>query len=393
MARVIPAPSFKQFSGMPDKAGSTVFYPRRGNTFARIKSTTPYKYTPAQVLLTSYNRIATQAFSHITDEQRDTWKIYAPNFTRIHMGITCPLTDREAYIGVNVHRQINQQPLSHTAPLIPINTFNFSLSDIWSTTSGPGLLFSLTHDALDYDTAWFLCRASLSFPSSNRRARKNEYRLAGSVNHTSFFPVQPSPQQFYFPTTPFAHIQDYFLFVQLMIFSPDYYQGLQLSQSSQVSLQDCIWRYSSTDYIKYNPSPSSIEFYISSTLVSTLFANGTLYISGEVEEFDPSVAPSVYNYISFDVPTSQIRLAYKTNSSPGFKCFMTFDASGNINLYGEIHEFSDLSSLTESNFFHPYVDPRKVQLSCDRVIPSMVFQVDDSPTNALLLREVTEYVI
>jgi len=340
----------------------------------------------------NYNRLATQAFSNITDQQRDTWKTYAANFARIHMGQTCPLTDRETFIGVNVQRQINRDSIASVAPLIPINTFNFTLSDVYTLSTGPALQFSITHDCTDYDSSWFLCRASMSFPSSNRNARQNDYRLAGSLNHISFYPVQLSPQAFYFPFTPLPHSFDHFIHIQLMLFSSDYFQGIQLAQQNQLNFQDCLWRHSSTEYIKYTPSPSSLEFIISSVTVATLFQNGSLYLKGELTELDPADAPTVYSYISYHPGTSQIRLAYKTKSTPGFKCFLSIDSTGNLNLYGELEEFCDLSLFTESQYFHPYVNPRKCQMSCDLVIPSFIYQVDDSPTNTLRLMEVTEYV-
>lgn len=393
MARVTPAPSFQQFSGKPNKAGSTVFYPRHDKTFARIQNPVPYRYTPAQVLLTGYNRIATQAFSHITDEQRDTWKTYAANFTRVHMGQSIKLTDRECFIGVNCIRQINLDPLALVAPLIPINNFTFTLSDVYSLPSGPGIQFVLTHDCPDIHSSWFLCRASFSFPSSNRNARKADYRLAGSVDHISLYPVQQSPQAFYFPLTTQLHNENFFIHIQIMIFSSDYFQGIQLAAQAQVNTQDCLWRNSATEYIKYNPSPSSLDFVISSTTVAKLFANGNLSLLGAMTELYPADAPAVASYISYHPGTSQIRLAYKTKSSPGFKCYMSIDSSGNVILYGELYEFIDLTSYPETQFFHPYVNPRKCQFSPNKILSAMIYQVDTAPQDILMLREVSENVL
>jgi len=391
MARFTPGPQISQLSGATSKGSQTILYPRGRNTFARIKRGTPWRNTTAQRRVTELNRNATTALQSITDEQRDTWKAYAENFTVVHMGVEIPNTDLEMFISTNFHRQLNEEAISPTAPLIQPEAFSLTVLSTTFLNTSPALLISFNHTALDIDNSWFLIRASTSFPSAGRKARKCDYRLCGSMEHYSLFPVQPSPQTCFVPLTPMNHNDPNYIWIACMILSQDYYKGYQFEGQVQLTTQDCLW-YASPDHtITFNQSLNTLDVKISGVLIARLFQNGNLSLKGELCEYTPAEAPSAFDYIYFHAATTQIRLAYKTKTTPGFKTILTLDADGNCNLYGELYEFMDLSPYSEPLYFHPYCNPRKLQVSVDRITPAFIFFVDDAPQNTLHLREVTTH--
>ena len=391
MAQIRPAPELTQMSGAIHRGSQTILYPRKRNTFARIRRGTPWRNTYAQRRVTELNRNATAAFGSITNSQRDTWITYSANFSVSHMGVIFPNTDLEMFISANFQRQLNELEISSTAPTILPEDFTFTLLSTAFLTTGPGLLISFNHTALDIHDSYFIIRASVSFPSAARKARPCDYRLCGSMYHYSIFPVQPSPQICYIPLSALNHTQDYYIWIACQILSPDYYKGQQHQDQVQLTVNDSLW-YAPPDHsITLNPSLNSFDVSISGVLVARLFQNGNLSLKGEVCEYTPAEAPAAFNYLSYDTGTTEIRFAYKTNSNPGFKTFMAIDAAGDLQLFGELEEFFDLPSLPETMYFHPYLNPRKVQISIDRAQPALVYFVDDAPQNNLCLREVTEY--
>lgn len=390
MAQIKPAPHISQLSGQTQPGSQTILYPRRRHTFSRIKRGTPWRNTPAQVRVTELNKAATAAFGSITDDQRDTWKDYAANFSLVHMGVEVPNTDLEMFISANFHRQLNELPISSTAPSITPESFVFTLLSTSYLSTGPGLLIEFNHTVLDIHDSFFIIRASTSFLSPARKARRVDYRLAGSMNHYSIFPVQPSPQTCYVPLSALTHTDNFYIWIAVQIVSPDYFKGIQQNGQVQLTLNNSLW-YASPDHsITLNQSLNSFDVKISDVLVARLFQNGNLSLKGEVCEYAPADAPPAFNYISYHAPTTQIRFAYKTNSSPGFKTFFSIDASGDLNLFGELREFFNLGSLSETIYFHPYLNPRKLQISIDRAVPALAFFVDDAPQENLCLLEVTE---
>lgn len=391
MARVIPNPSIQQLSGATHRGSQTILFPRGRHTFARIRRGTPWRNTTAQVRVTQLNKNATSAFGSLTDSQRATWKVYASNFFNVHMGVVCPNTDLEMFIATNFIRQLNQDPIATIAPLTPAEPFDFTLLETFFFNHGPGLAMKFSHAATDFDNSWLLIRASHSFPSPARKARKCDYRLCGSMEHYSIFPLQPSPQFCYIPLTPLAHIDNHHIWIACTLISSDYYRNIQVARQSQIEWRDALW-YTPPDHeIIFNAVQGSLDFKISNTLVAQLFQNGNLHLKGEVLECTPAQATPSYNYIHFDNATTQIRLAFKTKETPGFKTFLSLGPTGDCTTFGEIYEFQNLSAHSELLHFHSYLDPRKVQLSVDRQIPSLIFFVDDAPQNSISLREVTEH--
>lgn len=390
MARVTPKPSIQQLSGALHRGSQTILYPRGRHTFARIRRGTPWRNTPAQLSVTAINKIVTKAFQTLTDAQRATWKIYASNFFNVHMGVACQNTDLEMFIATNFIRQLNQDPIATIAPLTPAQPFNFTMLETFFFNQGPGLAMKFSHTATDIHNSWLVIRASLSFPSPARRARKCDYRLCGSMEHYSIFPLQPSPQSCYVPLTPLAHTDNHYIWIDCTLMSSDYYRNIRVARQSQIAWRDALWYKAPDHSITFNAIQGSLDFTISDTLVARLFQNGNLHLKGEVVECTPAQATPSYNYIHFDNPTTEIRLAYKTKETPGFKTILSLGPTGDCTTYGEIYEFQNLAAHSESLHFHSYLDPRKVQLSVDRQIPSLIFFVDDAPQNSISLREVTE---
>jgi len=393
MARVIPKPSIQQLSGATHRGSQIILYPRGRHTFARIRRGTPWRNTTAQVRVTQLNKNATSAFGSLTDEQRATWKIYASNFFNVHMGVVCQNTDLEMFIATNFIRQLNVDPIATIAPFTPAQPFNFTLLETLFFNQGPGLAMKFSHTATDIHNSWLVIRASHSFPSPARRARKCDYRLCGSMEHYSIFPLQPSPQSCYVPLTPLAHTDNHYIWIACTLISADYYRNIQVARQAQITWLYALCYKSKEKSITFTALKESLDFKISNTLVARLFQNGNLHLKGEIRECTPAQATPSYDYIHFDTATAQIRLAYKTKESPGFKSILSFFSTGDCWIFGEIYEFQNLAAHSESLYFHSYLDPRKVQLSVDRQIPSLIYFVDEAPQNSISLREVTEHAL
>lgn len=393
MPRVIPASGIRGLSGheYPGSPGRYSF--KKGKTWLHKNTPPTWRNSPSQQLVNLANKTATQAFTTITDQQRDTWKVFSNTIKKQHMWITQSYTDREAFIRTNILRLLNDDPIATVAPLIPANTFSTEITSVVYLRSQPSLLLSFSHDYPDLDTHFFLIRASKSFPSAQRKAQKRDYRYAGDVLHFSFAPVQPSPQTVYFPVTPLNHNDLEYISIRILALSSDYAPGQLYTLHLQLNSLDYLYYYDSGTYIIYNSITSELHFYVNSTHAATLYQNGNLYLKGEIIQYDPSASTLARDSIYFAPLATELRFAIKTRSAPAHKTGFALDGSGNLLVYGEVQEFSAPTSEPEELLFHPYRNPSYLSLSADKEFSAMRFNIEPSPQNTLLLREVFEHII
>jgi hypothetical protein len=393
MARVIPASGIRGLSGheYPGSPGRYSF--NKGKTWLHKNTPPTWRNSPAQQRVNLANKTATLGFTSITDQLRDEFKLFSSSLKKQHMWITQNYTDREAYIRTNVLRFLNDDSLSTAAPLIPANTFTVSLDSVLFLAQQPSMLVTFSHDYPDLQDHFFLLRASISFPSANRAAQKRDYRYAGSVYNYSFAPVQQSPQSVFLPVTPLAHNDQAYIHIRIQALSSDYFPGQIYTMKAQVNFLDYLYYYDSTTYILFDPALNETYFYVNSVHVATLYTNGNLYLKGEVIEWAPSDATLARDSIYYAPASTQLRFAAKTMTVPAWQTCFSFTDTGDLLVYGEVYEFSQPTTESESLLFHPYRNPSYLSFSCDKEFAAMRFNIDPSPQNALLLREVWEHAI
>jgi hypothetical protein len=390
MPRVITAPYFLGLSGHEWKASPGRYSFKRGQTWLHRNTPPTWRNTSPQQRVNQANKAATQAFSSITDQQRLSWSVWAPSLQKQHLWLTRDYSDREAFIRTNLLRDLNDDPIINSAPLIPAKTCSISLDSLIFLRQQPGLLITFTHDHPVFDTHYFLVRVSKSFPSAQRKAQPRDYRYAGDVSQFSFVPVQQSPQTVFFPYTPLQHDDLKYLWTKIIPLSPDYAPGPERYSHLQLSSLDFVYYYDSGTYITYNPSTLELYFFINSNHVATLYQNGNLYLLGETIQYDPSDSTLARDSIYFSSPELQLRFAVKTRSSPAWHTCFSLDDSGNLLVYGEVYEASAPTSEPEDFLFHPYRNPSYLQFSTDKTTASLRFNLEPTPQNALLLKEVYE---
>lgn len=366
---------------------------KKGRTWLHKNTPPTWRNTPAQQRVNLANKTATLAFTSLTDQQRHTWKVFSSTLRKQHMWITQPYTDREAFIRTNVLRFLNDDPIATVAPLIPANTCFIALSSVTYLNQQPSLLITFSHDYPDLDTHFFLIRASISFPSSQRKAQKREYRFAGDVEHFSFAPVQPSPQTVWLPLTPLTHNEAYYIYIKIQALSSDYVPGPEFTLHHQINSLDYLYYYDPGTYVIYDPSTSELHFYVNFAHAATLYQNGNLYLKGEVICWDPADSTLARDSIYYAPMASELRFATKTRAAPAWKTAFALDGSGNLLVYGEVQEFSAPTSEPELLLYHPYRNPSYLSLSTDKQFAAMRFNIEPSPQNTLLLREVYENVL
>ena len=290
MARVITASGIRGLSGheYPGSPGRYSF--KKGQTWLHKNTPPTWRNSTAQQRVNLANKTATQAFSSISDEQRDTFKVFSTSLKKQHMWISQNYTDREAYLRTNILRFLNDDSLSTAAPLIPSNNTIASLTSVVYLRSQPSLLVTFTHDSSEFDTPFFLIRASISFPSSQRKAQKRDYRYAGDVYNFSFAPVQQSPQSVFLPVTPLSHNDLAYIHIRIQALSSDYYPGQIYTMKTQLNSLDYLYYYDSGTYISFNSITNELHFYVNFAHAATLYQNGNLYLRGEVIEWAPSDA-------------------------------------------------------------------------------------------------------
>lgn len=393
MPRVIPGSGISGLSGheYPGSPGRYSF--NKGKTWLHKNTPPTWKNSRAQQRVNLANKTATQAFTSISDELRDTFKVFSSSMQKQHMWITQNYTDREAYIRTNVLRFLNDDSLSTAAPLIPANTFSISLDSVLFLAQQPSMLVTFTHDYPDLEDHFFLIRASISFPSANRKAQKRDYRYAGDVYNYSFAPVQQSPQSVFLPVTPLSHNDLAYIHIRIQALSSDYFPGQTYTMKAQVTFLDYLYYYDATTYILFDPALNEIYFYVNSVHAATLYQNGNLYLKGEIFEWDPGDATLARDSIYYNPLGPDLRFAAKTRTVPAWQTCFALTDSGDLLVYGEVYEFSQPTSESQSLLFHPYRNPSFLSFSCDKQFAAMRFNIEPSPQNALLLREVYEHVI
>lgn len=393
MPRVILASGIRGLSGheYPGSPGRYSF--KKGKTWLHKNTPPTWRNSPAQQRVNLANKMSTQAFTSITNEQRDTWKVFAKTIRKQHLWITQNYTDREAFIRTNILRLLNDDPIATTAPLIPAKNYFTALTSVVYLRPQPSLMVTFSHDYPDLDTSFFLIRASTSFPSAQRKAQKRDYRFAGDVQHFSFAPVQPSPQTVFLPLTPLTHNDQEYIYIRIQVLTSDYSPGKTYTLSTQLNSLDYLYYYDSGTYIIYNSNTSELHFYVNFAHAATLYHNGNLYLAGEVIEHNPTASTLCRDSIYYAPLASELRFATKTRAEPAWRCCFALDASGNLLVYGEIHEFSEPSSEPEPLLFHPYRNPSYLSLSADKEFAAMRFNIEPTPQNTLLLREVYEHAL
>lgn len=393
MPRVIPGSGMLGISGHQYPGSSGRYSFKKGRTWLHKNTPPTWRNSPAQQRVNLANKAATQAFSSITDLQRDTWKVFSNTLRKQHMWITRPYTDREAFIRTNVLRYLNDDSIATDAPLIPAKSYFSALTSVVYLRSQPSLLVTFTHDYADLDTSFFLIRASKSFPSSQRKAQKREYRYAGDVEHFSFAPVQPSPQTVFLPFTPLTHNDLEYIYIRIQVLTSDYSPGQIYTLHHQLNSLDYLYYYDPGTHISYNSTTNELYFYVNFAHAATLYQNGNLYLKGEIIEYNPSASTLARDSIYYAPLASELRFAIKSRSEPAWKTGFALDDSGNLLVYGEVQEFSAPTSEPEVLLFHPYRNPSYLSLSCDKNYAAMRFNIEPSPQNTLLLREVYEHVL
>lgn len=393
MPRVILASGIRGLSGheYPGSPGRYSF--KKGKTWLHKNTPPTWRNSPAQQRVNLANKMSTQAFTSMTDEQRDTWKVFATTLKKQHLWITRSYTDREAFIRTNILRLLNDDPIANSAPLIPAKNYFAALTSVVYLRSQPSLMVTFSHDYPDLDTPFFLIRASTSFPSAQRKAQKREYRFAGDVHHSSFAPVQPSPQTVFLPVTPLTHNDHEYIYIKIQVLTSDYSPGKTYTLSTQLNSLDYLYYYDSGTYIIYNSATSELYFYVNFAHAATLYQNGNLYLKGEVIQWNPSDATLARDSIYYAPLASELRFAIKTRSAPAWKTGFALDGSGNLLVYGEVQEFSAPTSEPELLLYHPYRNPSYLSFSADKEFAAMRFNIEPTPQNTLLLREVYEHAL
>ncbi|MBA7543130.1 hypothetical protein ES705_35457 [subsurface metagenome] len=389
--RAITPPGISQISGHEFKGSRFVFYTRNNRTFVRIQRGPTYRHSVPQKAICAAHAAATKGFQNITDEQRKTWVIFAKKLPRSHMGISYFPTDREAYTATNVYRQLNEDPLTSYAPEVKPPAFSFQLTAVEYCNVQPGIIIEFSHTASVSEAFTFLLKASHSYASNARRARKNDYRMAGSTNHFSFCPVQPSPMRVFVPYTPLVHKENAYIHVSLKLLSSDYFPGQEIPMKVKLSSHPVIWRRDPASYIQLNTELGDLDFYLDSQLKARLHSNGNLSLAGQVIQYEPSEAPLSRDLLFHPILSPEIRFSYKTKGIPAWKTAFSLDVTGDLFVYGELEEFFNLEEHEENLFIHPYRTPRKLQISCNLETPALIYFVDEEPQNTLCLREVREY--
>lgn len=390
---VRPSSAIAEISGKEFQGSRFVFYTRNNKTFVRIQRGPTYRHSVPQQTILAAHRAATYAFQNITDFQRKTWLDFSRKQPRSHMGIAYFPSDREAFTATNIYRQLNDDPLTLYAPEVKPPAFSFQLIAVEYCNVQPGIIIEFSHNASVSEAFFFLIRASHSYASNARRARKNDYRLAGSTNHFSFCPVQPSPMRVFIPYTPLAHTEEHYIHISLLLFSSDYFPGQQHPLKIKLSSHPFIWRRDAASYIQLNVELGDLDFFLDSQLKARLHSNGNLSLVGEVVECDPTQAPLSRDLLFQPIASPQHRFSYKTKGIPAWRTAFALDLTGDLFVYGEVQEFFNLGAHQENLFIHPYRTPRKLQISCNLETPAMIYFVDEEPQNTLCLREVREYAL
>lgn len=191
--KIVFGPEIEQMSGSDGKIGGFVHMKLLGMPVARRHVLPAQPRTTAQVNIRAYLTAAAQAFGDLTTAERTAWETMANLMTHSHLGFTYTPYAINAYISVNVWRQLDGQAIDDAAPTALAGFTASVIATVGYVTATTVFSFILTHNGVATVGFWAVSTTP-TLASAQRAARPSDYRLAMATTADAIVAVEATPQ-------------------------------------------------------------------------------------------------------------------------------------------------------------------------------------------------------
>lgn len=191
--KLVFGPEIEQMSGSDGKIGGFVHMKLLGFPVARRHVLPAQPRTTAQVNVRAYLTAASQAFGSLTTPERAAWETLANLMTHSHLGFTYTPYAINAYISVNVWRQLDGQAIDDAAPSALAGFTGSSIGTVGYIAGTTVFSFILVHNGTAAVGFWAVS-ITPALASAQRAARPSDYRLGMATTADAIIAVSATPQ-------------------------------------------------------------------------------------------------------------------------------------------------------------------------------------------------------
>lgn len=191
--KIVFGPEIEQMSGSDGKIGGFVHMKLLGFPVARRHVLPAQPRTTAQVNIRAYLTAAAQAFGSLTTPERAAWETLANLMVKSHLGFSYTPYAINAYISVNVWRQLDGQAVDDAAPTALAGFTGSSIGTVGYVAGTTVFSFILVHNGTATVGFWGIS-VTPTLASAQRAARPSDYRLAHATTADAIIAVEATPQ-------------------------------------------------------------------------------------------------------------------------------------------------------------------------------------------------------
>lgn len=233
--KLVFGPEIEQMSGSDGKIGGFVHMKLLGFPVARRHVLPAQPRTTAQVNIRSYLTAAAQAFGDLTTSERAGWETMANLMPQSHLGFTYTPYAINAYISVNVWRQLDGQAISDTPPSALAGFTGSAIASVAYVTATTVLSFDLTHNGTAAVGFWGVS-ITPALASAQRAARPSDYRLAMSTTADAIIPVAATPQTVSLTGPIYTWTDGQYMAIKVVPLSADYVYGTHYTSRQTITV-------------------------------------------------------------------------------------------------------------------------------------------------------------
>lgn len=233
--KIVFGPEIEQMSGSDGKVGGFVHMKLLGFPVARRHVLPAQPRTTAQVNIRAYLSLAAQAFGSLTTAERAAWETLANLMTHTHLGFTYTPYAINAYISVNVWRQLDGQAISDTAPTALAGFTGSAIGTVSYVTGTTVFSFALTHNGTATVGFWGIS-ITPTLASAQRAARPSDYRLAHATTANAIIAVAATPQTCEVTAPIYTWSDGDYMAIKVVPLGADYIYGTEYTSRQTITV-------------------------------------------------------------------------------------------------------------------------------------------------------------
>jgi len=233
--KAVLGPHLKALSGADGTVGGHVYLTLMGMQCLRLHVQPAQPRTADQMLVRGYLTAAAQAFGSLTANERAAWEVYANLCKKTHLGYEYTYYAINAYIQVNVYRQIDGEAITDVAPTAIAGFSASVIATLTYVTATTTFGLVITHNGVAATGFWAVYQTP-TLASAQRAARPSDFRLIDSVAIGSIIPVAASPTSAEIITPKYVPVDGDWMAVRVVPLTDDYAPGPPTEFRGQVTV-------------------------------------------------------------------------------------------------------------------------------------------------------------